>query len=927
MAKIEAAKITALYERLSRDDELQGVSNSIVNQQKYLEDYARQNGFGNIRHFFDDGYSGTTFNRPGFNEMLAEIEAGHVATVIVKDMSRFGRNYLQVGFYTEIMFPQKGVRFIAINNNVDSSNPVDNDFAPFLNIMNEWYAKDTSNKIRAVFRSRMQDGKRCSGSIPYGYVRKPGDKQTLYVDPEAAVVVKRIFEMTAEGMSATQISDIFHEEKVLNPASYQAVKNPENSRHGTCIDPYYWAPTSIRYVLDRQEYLGHTVLGKTILESFKTKKRRRATEDELLIFPDTHEAIITQELWDLAQQVRKRLPKKLKSGSYTHYLSGMVFCAECGTVLSYASGENIERPNGKTYDSDRHFNCSKHKNRRYGKADGCTPHFIKASTLELAVEKAIRSLCRHALEDEAAFVEQLKLQWETQKELLSDQERKELRSSQRRFDELDELIKGLYEGHVLGHLSDRQYQRLMAEYDAEQQTLEARIKELQEISGKSSNKKAQTERFIALIHKYKDVEELTPAIVYEFIEKIIVHEPEGTRYHKVYNVDIYFNFIGQYLPPIFDDEPVVPVGPSEAELAEKAAREKSARDRASEKRKQKWKDIKAAAEAGDPEAAKLYEEHIAANRERNRIQRERAKEKKLADPEYQRQQAEKQAARLARSSAMKKQARADLIERAKTDPQAAEELAAMRAKEAEKSRLDREKRAKKAAEDPEYAALLAERTAEYNRRHTAKRSAALQELIERAASDPAAAEELAALRAKHSEATKKSAAKRKAKMASDPALATEVQAKKQSANGKRKEAYADLVARAESDPAAAQELADRRAYSVAAATKSRNKLIQEAETDPEAAEKLARQRERRNASHRAKRADLIARAETDPAAAEELAEVRAGYIATTQKSMQRLKATAEAGDPEAIEKLAKKREYNIQYQREYHQKKKEEIAV
>ena len=201
MAKSNQGKITALYERLSRDDELQGESNSILNQKKYLEDYARKNGFNNIQHFTDDGYSGTNFNRPGFQSMIAEIEAGHIATVIVKDMSRFGRNYLEVGFYTEIQFPSKGVRFIAINNNVDSANPTDNDFTPFLNIMNEWYAKDTSNKIRAVFKSRMQDGKRCSGSIPYGYKRVPGDKQTLHIDAEAAAVVHRIFDMAASGAS------------------------------------------------------------------------------------------------------------------------------------------------------------------------------------------------------------------------------------------------------------------------------------------------------------------------------------------------------------------------------------------------------------------------------------------------------------------------------------------------------------------------------------------------------------------------------------------------------------------------------------------------------------------------------------------------------------------------------------------------------
>ena len=247
MAKSNQGKITALYERLSRDDELQGESNSILNQKKYLEDYARKNGFNNIQHFTDDGYSGTNFNRPGFQSMIAEIEAGHIATVIVKDMSRFGRNYLEVGFYTEIQFPSKSVRFIAINNNVDSANPTDNDFTPFLNIMNEWYAKDTSNKIRAVFKSRMQDGKRCSGSIPYGYKRVPGDKQTLHVDEEAASVVRRIFDMAASGASLAQIGQTLSDEKVLIPSAYEERYHPESARHHSYHDPYRWNTTTLTY--------------------------------------------------------------------------------------------------------------------------------------------------------------------------------------------------------------------------------------------------------------------------------------------------------------------------------------------------------------------------------------------------------------------------------------------------------------------------------------------------------------------------------------------------------------------------------------------------------------------------------------------------------------------------------------------------------
>ena len=277
------SKITALYERLSRDDDLNGESNSITNQKKYLEDYARRNGFTNIRHFTDDGFSGVNFNRPSFQELIKEVEAGNVATIIVKDMSRLGRNYLQVGFYTEVLFPQKDVRFLAINNSIDSNNASDNDFAPFLNIMNEWYAKDTSNKIKAVFDARMKDGKRCSGSIPYGYNRLPSDKQTLVVDPVASEVVKRIFLLANEGKSPRAIAEILTEEKVLIPAAYAKEYHPEQYNGIKFADPYIWGISAIRTILSRQEYLGHTVLRKSVSTNFKLHKRKTTDEDQALL--------------------------------------------------------------------------------------------------------------------------------------------------------------------------------------------------------------------------------------------------------------------------------------------------------------------------------------------------------------------------------------------------------------------------------------------------------------------------------------------------------------------------------------------------------------------------------------------------------------------------------------------------------------------
>ena len=300
-------KITALYERLSRDDDLAGESNSITNQKKYLEDYAQKNSFKNIRHFTDDGFSGVNFNRPGFQSLIKEVEAGNVETLIVKDMSRLGRNYLQVGFYTEVLFPQKNVRFLAINNSIDSNNASDNDFAPFLNIMNEWYAKDTSNKIKAVFDARMKDGKRCSGSIPYGYNRLPDDKQTLVVDPVASEVVKRIFLLANEGKSPRAIAELLTEEKVLIPAAYAQKYHPEQYNGIKFSDPYLWGTSSVRTILGRQEYLGHTVLRKSVSTNFKLHKRKETEEDEQYVFQNTHEPIISQELWDSVQKRRCRV--------------------------------------------------------------------------------------------------------------------------------------------------------------------------------------------------------------------------------------------------------------------------------------------------------------------------------------------------------------------------------------------------------------------------------------------------------------------------------------------------------------------------------------------------------------------------------------------------------------------------------------------
>ena len=688
-------RITALYERLSRDDEMQGESNSITNQKKYLEDYAVQHGFGNIQHFSDDGYSGTNLNRPAFNSLLTEIEAGRVGTVIVKDMSRFGRNYLQVGFYTEMMFPKKNVRFIAVNNGVDSANPADNDFTPFLNIMNEWYAKDTSKKIKAVFKAKMRDGKRVSGAVPYGYYRKPEDKQTLYVDEASASVVRRIFQLACDGMGATAIADTLSEDKILIPSAYARQNHPEDCQCTNYHDPYTWNATTVGYILNRREYLGHTVLGKTTRDNFKTKRKRIANEDELLVFYNTHEAIIDQETYDKAQRMRKRVSPRRNSEKPAHRLSGLLYCADCGSRLAYI---NSKPKDGKIYDSNQAFRCSRYHNKYHS----CTGHYIKASTIEMLIYQATKRVSQYVLKDEKEFVEQLKAQYELQCEKDNTDDKKELLEAKRRMMDLDDLIKGLYENFTLGRLPERQFNRLMTEYDTEQSSLEQRISELETATERISTKAVQIDKFVRLVKKYRDFEELTTPMLNDFIEKVVIHEAEGGRTKdRTQQVDIYFNFIGNFVLPLSEDE---------------------------------------------------YKAILEKGRQNNRKRAEKMRELRMSDPEYRAKMEEKERLALERekkrqerATKKKKIALAELKEQAeKGNQEAVRELEERRAIARERSRKSAEKRKQRAENDPEYAKYLEERNAEYNRRHTARRKEQMEALRARAeAGDQEAQSQLA----------------------------------------------------------------------------------------------------------------------------------------------------------------------------------------
>lgn len=722
------SRMTALYERLSRDDEIQGESNSITNQKQYLEDYAVQYGFPNIRHFSDDGYSGTNFNRPAFNELLAEIEAGRVGTVIVKDMSRFGRNYLQVGFYTEMMFPKKNVRFIAINNGVDSDNPADNDFTPFLNIMNEWYAKDTSKKIKTIFKARMRDGKRVSGAVPYGYYRKLDDKQTLYVDEVSASVVRRIFQLACDGMGATAIAETLSNDKVLIPSAYAKENHPEDCQCNSYHDAYTWNGTTVGYILNRREYLGHTILGKTTRDNFKTKRKKIVNEDEQYIFYDTHEAIIDQETYDKAQRMRKRAAPRRNKEKPTHRLSGFLYCSDCGSRLAFI---NANPRDGKEYDSNQAFRCSRYHNKYHN----CTGHYIKASTAEALILQATKRVCRYVLTDEKDFVEQLKAQYELQCEKDNTDDKKKLLEAKRRMMDLDDLIKGLYENFTQGRLPERQFNRLMKEYDTEQGSLEQKITELETATERTSAKTVQIDRFVRLVKKYRDFDELTATMLNDFIEKVVIHEAEGGRTKdRTQQVDIYFNFIGNIVLPLSEEEMKLMQAEKALKEKERAEKKKQAAIRSAQRRNQKRAEIKARAEAGDIEAMAEYEAMLEKSRQSNRKRAEKMKALRMADPEYRakmeerdRLAMEREQKRLERATRQKKATLAELKEQAeKGNPEAIRELEERRAVGRERSRRAAEKRRQRAENDPEYAKYLEERNAEYNRRHNARRKEKLE---------------------------------------------------------------------------------------------------------------------------------------------------------------------------------------------------------
>ena len=531
-------KTTALYCRLSRDDESQGDSNSIKNQKTILQKYADDNGFSNTEFFVDDGYSGTNFDRPDWQRLLSQVEEGNISTVIVKDMSRLGRDYLKVGYYTEVLFPGSDIRFIAINNNVDSANQQDSDFTPFLNIINEWYAKDTSKKIRSVFKSKGQSGKPLSTNPPYGYIKDPEDKMHWIVDEEAAKVVKEAFHLCMQGYGPTQIAKEFSKRKIMNPTAHAKAKGiniPDNRGHD---DNYIWRGSTIVHMLSRQEYLGHTVNFKTYRKSYKQKKQMKNDPSEWMIFENTHEAIIEEPVFEVVQKIRDGRRRLTPMGEMP-ILSGMLFCADCGNKLYQV------RHRGWEHDKE-HFVCATYRKIK----GGCSSHQIKNVVVEELLLDGIRRVTAYARDHEDEFMEMVTKKTRIELDKNMRDGKRELEQSQARIKKLDEIIQRLYEDNIEGKISDERFTKMTANYETEQHTLENRVAELKSTMTSEKESALGVDHFLTLVRKYTDIKELTAEIIREFVEKIYVYKAERTVGRRVQRIKIVYNCIGEFDPPV-----------------------------------------------------------------------------------------------------------------------------------------------------------------------------------------------------------------------------------------------------------------------------------------------------------------------------------------------------------------------------------------
>ena len=571
----EENKITALYERLSKDDDLLGESNSIINQKAMLENYAKQNGFKNICHYTDDGYSGGNFDRPDWKRMVTDIQAGLIGTVIVKDMSRVGRDYLQTGFYTEVLFKQQGVRFIAVSNGVDSTDATSSEFAPFLNIMNEWYLRDCSRKIRASYKVRGNAGKHTTNNVPYGYKKSPDDKNQWIIDEEVAPVVRRIYRLCVEGYGIGDIAKILREDKIETPSYYWGSRGIGNWKTRYSVDrPYDWTMSTVADILARIEYMGHTVNFRTHSSDYKERRIIKNPKEEWKIFENTHEAIIDKETWELVQRLRGT-PKRHDFAETPNPLTGILFCADCGAKLYNNTEKARAMREGKTpdpqtgyYNSD-HYDCKNYKLSRVREKTTCTTHYINTNSLIRLILETLKLVSEYAIANKEEFAQKVRdLSMQKQFESLKEQKAL-LAKKEKRYGELKGLVKKLYESYATEKISEKNFEMLSADYEAEQESLETEIQELQLQIDVYNENTDKSEQFLEVAKRYTDFSVLTAPMLNEFIEKIVVHAPVWNEGERTQEVEFYFKFIGKFDIPAPE---LTPEEIAEIELRDKKRR-------------------------------------------------------------------------------------------------------------------------------------------------------------------------------------------------------------------------------------------------------------------------------------------------------------------------------------------------------------------
>ena len=522
--------VTALYARLSKDDDLVGDSNSIVHQKEILAKYAKEHGFTNIEFYVDDGFSGTNFNRPDFQRMMADAEEGKISTVIVKDMSRFGRDYIMVGYYTEIYFSNLDIRFIAINDNVDSNIQTENDLTPFKNVFNEWYARDTSKKIRAVFKAKGNSGKHLTTNPPFGYKKDPNDKDKWIIDEEAAATVRRIFQMYVDGYRISEIGHKLTEEKVETPILYymnRGIKTNARSEY-----PEIWDLMSIKYILSQTAYAGHTVNFQTAVKSYKTKKQIRLPKEDWIIYRNTQEPIIDEKTFETVQQMRKVKRARTKYNE-PNMFSGLLYCADCGnhlTIQRVARNRNMDN-----------FSCATYRKKKKGL---CSCHRILVSDLETIVKEDLQKVCEYVFLHEKEFTDEYLSGSKRETVKFQAKTKAELKRLSERQEEIGKIIRKLYEDNVNGRITDERFDFLAKSYEDEGNELKTKIQEFKNALASSVQDEEKLSKFLKVVKSYTKIEELTPEILNSFIEKIYIGETEKYNGRKMQEVEIIYKFVG-----------------------------------------------------------------------------------------------------------------------------------------------------------------------------------------------------------------------------------------------------------------------------------------------------------------------------------------------------------------------------------------------